>query len=191
MESLSDLLGAHPITCGHPSSGMSFFLRRGCDIPSDSRCPVTEGQDFDYIVSFLGITPGDATSIKICSACRNSALSTVIVKAAERDRAVAARANEVEDLREKLEEVRGGGVYYRCPSCEELREEDDLVEVRQCPHCETEFDGTDNGRNCPDCNRPFSRHLADKGCPDCLEEEECEQVTEDDLLRMIVEEEAK
>ena len=72
-----------------------------------------------------------------------------------------------------------------------MREEDDLVEVRQCPHCETEFDGTDNGRNCPDCNRPFSRHLADKGCPDCLEEEECEQVTEDDLLRMIAEEEAK
>lgn len=72
-----------------------------------------------------------------------------------------------------------GATLYRCESCHEVYDEEQLVVVRECPHCEdAKFDGTENGQACPDCNRRFTRKLCDKGCPECLEEDDCVPVEE-------------
>ena len=46
-----------------------------------------------------------------------------------------------------------------CTSCEEERDESDLVVKRECSRdsCGSEFSGTE--RNCPDCNSPFTRFI--------------------------------
>lgn len=70
---------------------------------------------------------------------------------------------------EKIHEA-GDEALYECGSCGELIADPDLVQVRHCPHCDENFNGTENGRNCPECNRPFSSFVTEQGCPDCLEE---------------------
>lgn len=60
---------------------------------------------------------------------------------------------------------------YVCTSCEELLDSNQLVQLRECPHCNETFDASD-GNNCPSCNRPFTRVISNWGCPDCLEEVE-------------------
>ena len=85
-----------------------------------------------------------------------------------------------DEIRERLE---AGESLWSCPECNEVRSEDELVQVRECSRdsCGSAFDGA-NGRNCPDCNSPFSRLvLSEHGCPDCLSETECEPVTVESL----------
>ncbi len=64
------------------------------------------------------------------------------------------------------------GKNWECAGCGELRAEDELVEVRECPHCQEFFSGTDEGRNCPECNRPFTSKVTEQGCPDCVDDSE-------------------
>jgi hypothetical protein len=86
---------------------------------------------------------------------------------------------EVDERAEKIAEAKEAGeILYECSQCEELYAEDDLVQVRECPHCDDErFNGSDEGQNCPTCNRRFTRNITEKGCPDCLDEE-CEPLAE-------------
>lgn len=87
-------------------------------------------------------------------------------------------SNDVDERAERIKEAQEAGeLLYECTSCSELIAEDDLVTVRECPHCNDEtFNGTDEGNNCPQCNRPFTRKVTEHGCSDCLEE--CEVVPE-------------
>lgn len=71
-----------------------------------------------------------------------------------------------------------GAVLYRCEQCTEIYDHDALVQVRECPHCDERFNGTENGQACPSCNRKFSRNVTELGCPDCLAEEDCEPLPE-------------
>lgn len=89
------------------------------------------------------------------------------------------KKEEVDERAEKIAEAKASGeVLYECSQCEELYAEDDLVQVRECPHCNDErFNGSDEGQNCPSCNRRFTRNITEKGCPDCLDEE-CEPLAE-------------
>ena len=68
----------------------------------------------------------------------------------------------------------------QCSSCDGYFDEDDLVNVRECSHCETSFNATDEGsNNCPDCNRPFTRNLTKRGCPECADgDAECSEAEE-------------
>lgn len=90
-----------------------------------------------------------------------------------------AEAEEIDERAEKIAEAKAGGfVLYECSQCEALWDEDEVVQVRECPHCDDErFDGTSEGQNCPTCNRRFTRNVTEHGCPDCLDEE-CEVLTE-------------
>lgn len=93
-----------------------------------------------------------------------------------------ADTKKVEEENERVARFReakeSGYVLYECSSCGELHDQDNLVTVRECPHCDENFNGTDEGRHCPTCNRPFSRRVTEHGCPDCLEE--CEVADEED-----------
>lgn len=87
--------------------------------------------------------------------------------------AAAKRAKEETDERaEKIAEAKSAGEpLYECAQCEELYAKDDLVQVRECPHCDERFNGTDEGQNCPSCNRRFTRNITEHGCPECLDDE--------------------
>lgn len=95
------------------------------------------------------------------------------------------------DLHEVLEAIAGGQTLYKHSGCDGYFPEEDLVEVRECSNenCGEVFNGTENGRNCESCNRPFSRVLTRKGCPDCVEEDECSEVSLDDIANELAEEE--
>lgn len=118
---------------------------------------------------------GKHACVRICNACSNELPSEK--NDAVKESRLLRDANKRDDTEreEKIKSAhKSGAVLYECPGCEELIDEDDLVQLRQCPHCEESggtdiFDGTENGRNCPECNRPFTRKLADAGCADCLD----------------------
>jgi hypothetical protein len=80
---------------------------------------------------------------------------------------------EVDERTEKIAEAKASGyTLYECEQCEELYTEDELVQVRECPHCDdAKFNGTEEGQNCPSCNRKFTRNITEKGCPECLDDE--------------------
>lgn len=114
-------------------------------------------------------TPPDPKEIE---AKRKKVAADVAAEAAKRAK------EDVDERAEKIAEAKKAGeTLYTCESCDELRSEDDLVQVRECPHCGDErFNGTDEGQNCPSCNRRFTRNITEHGCPDCLEE--CEALPE-------------
>lgn len=97
----------------------------------------------------------------------------VIAESAKREQ------EETDERAARIAEAKASGdVLYVCTQCDELYAEDDLIQVRECPHCNDErFNGTDEGQNCPSCNRRFTRNITEKGCPDCLDEE-CEPLAE-------------
>jgi len=102
--------------------------------------------------------------------------------AAERKKSAEAVAQrEVLEANERTaridEALKLGETLFLCDGCDELYDEDDLVQVRECPHCNEKFNGTENGQNCPTCNRRFTRNITEHGCPDCLDEE-CEPLPE-------------
>ena len=67
---------------------------------------------------------------------------------------------------------------WRCPGCDEVHQEEELVAVHECSsdQCGSTFAAID-GRNCLDCNRPFTRLIHEHGCPSCGGEDECEEIT--------------
>lgn len=106
-----------------------------------------------------------------------------VAVAKEREENARKRAAEEKAERQTFEkrvaDARAAGeVLYRCDGCDQVYDRDALVQVRECPHCDQKFDGTENGQACPQCNRRFSRNVSDLGCPDCLGEEDCEALPE-------------
>lgn len=93
-----------------------------------------------------------------------------------REKADAKREEEEDERAEKIKEARESGeTLYECQTCEGLYVGDEVIQVRECPHCNDEkSNGTEHGQACPSCNRRFSRNVTEHGCPDCLEE--CEEV---------------
>lgn len=115
----------------------------------------------------------DITAIQLCSDCQRELPTQRIKNTAQKCDSL---ESSIDDIDDKLTMLDDDDTLHLCTSCEEFKPEDDLIQVRECPHCESFFNGTDSGRNCEDCNRPFTRKVSDKGCPDCIEEEECEPV---------------
>jgi hypothetical protein len=104
-----------------------------------------------------------------------------VVEAERKKSATEAAKREKEEVDERAQKIADakatGETLYQCESCDELYNEDDLVQVRSCPHCDDEpFNGSEDGRNCPTCNRTFTKNVSEKGCPECLEE--CEPIGE-------------
>ena len=99
-------------------------------------------------------------------------------KVVEAEAAAKREQEETDERAEQIADAKAAGyALYECESCEELYDEDTLVQVRECPHCNDErFDGTEEGQSCPSCNRRFTRNITEHGCPSCLEE--CEVLTE-------------
>lgn len=105
----------------------------------------------------------------------------VAKKKAAADKEQALRdATEKAEWEKRVAEARAkGATLYRCDSCSDVYDEEQLVIVRECPHCDDQkFDGTENGQACPNCSRRFTRKLCEKGCPSCLEEDDCVPVEE-------------
>ena len=112
--------------------------------------------------------------IRLCEVCHEAYLKHKGIGPAPK---VAELAVDDSELAEALERIEVGEALYFCNGCNEFMEEDDLVELRECPHCDEVFNGNE-GRNCPSCNRPFTRNLGVMGCPDCLDSHEVlEEVT--------------
>jgi len=176
---MSSIFGDNPKSCGHKDK-----------MPSHSITFVTpdETEDFAFITGRLGLkNPEKVTSVRVCTEC-SDLLPSEVARREERDRSARLRREaESEEKEELVERIRGGETLHHCDSCDTDFPEDELAQVRECPHCETNFNGTENGRNCPDCNRPFSRKLADAGCPDCLEEAELEPTDLHDSMRAVIE----
>jgi hypothetical protein len=99
-----------------------------------------------------------------------------VIEAERQKDAAKAAKREKEEIDERTDRVtkakEAGLVLYSCDSCDTIYDENELVEVRECTHCDEKFDGSE-GRNCPSCNRPFTRKVCERGCSECLEEEDC------------------
>jgi hypothetical protein len=97
-------------------------------------------------------------------------------KKAQEDSAKQSKTEADERTKRIADAEASGETLYECDSCG-LLDEDELVEVRECTHCDgdAKFNGSDSGRNCPSCNRPFTRKLTEHGCAECLEE--CEPLS--------------
>ena len=89
---------------------------------------------------------------------------------------------EPDELQEALERVENGEALYYCSGCGEFKEEEDLVPLRECPHCAEVFDGNE-GRNCPSCNRPFTRRLEGDACSECLDPDALPEPATAELIR--------
>lgn len=125
-------------------------------------------------------TPGADTfprylcRVQLCCDCYMALPSEVVKRRQAQDRLYAAPKgagdSEVNgsERQEILDRIEAGESLYLCNGCNEFKDEDDLVPLRECPHCDETYDGKE-GRNCPSCNRPFTRKLADMACPDCLD----------------------
>lgn len=157
MTTLAELFGTNPTTCGHETmTGSTIYLV----IPNDPIAP----EDWPWAVETYSLA-SDVTSVRLCWKCQGDQPSEKAKSTARMKRAMesSAKANEEQAQRWK------DGANMQCPDCDELFHPDQLVELRECPQCESYFSGED-GRNCPDCNRPFSRKIADGICPECLDE---------------------
>ena len=162
MQTLAELFGNNPMQCPHEK--MISYTR--IVVPS-------EEEDFAYIkAKLLESVPGieHATAVKICDDCYEDLPSYKRQREADRLHSIAMREAEDEELLEFARRRIGGELLFQCTTCDRILEEADVVPIRECPHCESNFDASD-GRNCPDCNRPFTRKVTDAGCPDCLEED--------------------
>ncbi len=84
---------------------------------------------------------------------------------------------ELEEKKQREQDI-ADGINWECTACGQLWQEDQLVEIRECPHCQEFFNGTDEGRNCPECNRLFTSKVTDQGCPDCVDDSEVKFVGE-------------
>lgn len=105
-----------------------------------------------------------------------------VVEAAKKAAIAKAKMKQEEEEDERAEKIReareSGEKLYVCTQCDELIGEDEVVQIRECPHCNDEaFNGTEEGQNCPSCNRKFTRNVTETGCADCLVE--CEEFEPD------------
>jgi len=121
--------------------------------------------------SFL-VVPSGLKRIQLCGDCYMNLPSEAAKRQKFQDNLYAkpkdaqeADNDEKAEIRERIE---AGEALYFCSGCNEFKDEDDLVPLRECPHCDEIYDGNE-GRNCPSCNRPFTRKLDGLACPDCLD----------------------
>lgn len=171
MSKLQELYGEKPFQCSHfKEVGGNTIL---------SKVWEAEKEDFYFMMKKLD-APEETTSIFLCKECMKETLG---YKKREQERIKMAEMLRQEADDERIEKFRehldGNEPLYICPDCDQLIIESDTVPIRECPHCEENFDGTD-GRNCPSCNRPFTRRVADIGCPDCFIECELYVMTDED-----------
>jgi len=111
----------------------------------------------------------EPTPREALEANRRAQIAKVAAAKKKTKAAAAARQKQIRDA------IKRGVKLFSCSNCDDLHEEDDLVTVRECPHCQDEkFNGTENGQTCPSCNRRFTRNAYETGCPDCLDE--CEPI---------------
>lgn len=161
METLADVLGANPTTCGHKEPRQCYAITYV--VPS-------EWEDWAWCQQTITKDNLKATSVKLCSDCQKKTPS----KRREVHRGkISSLENSIDTAREGIEKIEECSTPVWCENCDTYHEEEDLIQVRECPHCEIFFNGTDNGRNCEDCNRPFTSKTHDRGCP--------EEPTEDEL----------
>ncbi len=154
-KTLQELFGINPTTCGHETmTGSTIYLI----VP-------TEEDDWAWAVERYSLEPF-ISSVRLCWKCQGKQPSETAKADARKEQQATAVAKRNADQAAEWE----AGANMLCPNCAGLFHPDQLVELRECPHCEEFFDGTENGRNCPSCNRPFSRKVADGICPDCLDE---------------------
>ncbi len=159
MITLAEIFGTNPATCGHePMTGSTIYLV----IPNDPIAP----EDWPWAVETYSLAP-DATSCRLCWKCQGTQPSETAKSTERMKQAAESSAKRNADQKAEWE----AGANMLCPSCDGLFHPMQLVELRECPHCQEFFDGTENGRNCPSCNRPFSRKVDDDVCPECLEED--------------------
>lgn len=158
VETLRDILGGHPATCGHEETkGYSSITYV---VPS-------EGEDWVWITS--KISDKEATAVKVCSNCQQRLPSR---RREDHRGRVNTIQNRIEEAQEQIEQLKDLYDPVWCENCDSYHEEQDLIQVRECPHCEEFFDGTNSGRNCEQCNRPFTRKVHERGCPDQPGEDE-------------------
>jgi len=99
--------------------------------------------------------------------------------------------SDIKNIKEAISKVeaflKSKDTVYRCPDCEKLLLEEDIIKLRRCIHCDTIFSDTD-GKNCPGCNRPFSSIENERACPNCENpDEEVELIAAENLEKMLVE----
>ncbi len=168
-----EMLGDKPATCGHQQTGNAIMIL--------SAKEEGEREDFEFLRDHLQLDK-DITSIRLCWTCHDLLPSAIAKKRASQEAQAKREQEAKEQLDAKIEEARESGQQlFKCPGCDELWFEEELVQIRHCPHCDIDFNGTDNGRNCSDCNRPFTSLLTERGCPDCESEDECEEINLDEL----------
>ena len=155
MTTLAELFGNNPKSCGHEmdNGGGIYFIE-----PS-------EFEDWAWAKDHFNLE-ADVTAVRVCWRCYELSPSIVARHAARVEQGKISAAKADAERAERWAD----GADMLCPDCEQLFQPDQLIELRECPHCEEFFNGTDEGRNCPSCNRPFSRKIADGSCPDCLDE---------------------
>ena len=179
MAGLKELLGINPGECPHPKNGTCFEIV----VP-------TETENWAHLEA-LPWFDATHTAVRICDGCRAELPTVIKERVAAAARVARDRAEALDEATEKLRDaIEARTELFRCDGCDELVLEEDLVPVRECPHCEIAFNGED-GRNCPDCNRPFTRKLADAGCPDCANDGEATELAAIDAEQELLKLEAK
>ena len=168
-------------TCDHLSQGDSGSIERWLKRPDPriANPPMSAQEDWDFALKIIAkrlnlTTPGFETypdhleALRICWECSDT-LPSERAKVHSAATKVVPTEQDTTELQDILDTIDAGGeVPHFCHGCNEFKEEADLVELRECPHCDEIFDGNE-GRNCPSCNRPFTRKLEGLGCPDCLD----------------------
>lgn len=163
----------HIFACDHRGPGTYFEVKAEAE------------PDAGIARRFLGIKeepqaePGVQILYELCEKCALDAKFPEALTAAEEKRQESLKfetqrkadaEQEKQERADRIARAKAGEKMFYCENCQQVIEAEDIVEVRECPHCEEAFDGTENGRNCPSCNRPFSRLLAEEGCSECLDE---------------------
>ena len=162
MSILGDMVGTKMEKCGHPMTGSGVHL-----ILKD------ELEDWTWATEKYNLE-ADVTSLMVCWDCYEQAPSILARGNERKAKSVAMAEKQETEQATKIAEAREAGIpLFQCPDCDKVLEEEELVPVRHCTHCESTFDASD-GRNCGTCNRPFTTKITLKGCPDCLDEDnEC------------------
>lgn len=180
----------------HESGTIERWLKKPSTIVAD---PHTAGKreseevDWEFAVKYLGkrivsaavaTYPKHLEAMGICWECSDILPSEVTRRLLQYQ---AMKATSLaSELQEYLARVESGDPFYFCSGCNEFKEPEDLVELRECPHCEKVFNGSD-GPNCPSCNRPFTRNLEVEGCSDCLDADNPPEPASAELIKDMME----
>jgi hypothetical protein len=160
-------------SCPHPKpKGMIHLAESHQDVSYIRRnADVFDGTTVNLVpTSMMNDTMVFYRGVVLCDDC-NAKLPSVKAEAAKRaEQKLTTQERERKALQDRID-THEGDPLHRCPNCDEVKNESDLVPVRFCTFCDAGFDASD-GRNCTECNRPFSRKVTLVGCPDCLSEEE-------------------